>query len=81
MGAGISVGFYDDSELVCETETTQALQPGECETVSCTWDTPPTTAATATDITVVANNDNSLTECKDGNNEGTISGVFCDKLR
>jgi hypothetical protein len=49
--------------------------------VSCTWDTPPTTAATATDITVVANNDNSLTECKDGNNEGTISGVFCDKLR
>ncbi len=81
MGAGISVGFYDGSELVCETETTQALQPGECETVSCTWDTPPTTAATATDITVVANNDDSLTECKDGNNEGTISGVFCDKLR
>ena len=78
MGAGISVGFYEGSELVCQTQTTGPLQPGECESVTCTWDSPPATSADAVDITVVANDDEALTECKEGNNEGTITGVWCD---
>ena len=78
MGAGVAVGFYDGTTLVCHTETTQPLQPGECEEVSCVWDDPPTAAGESVDITVVANDDDSLTECKDGNNEGVITGVWCD---
>ncbi|HNS96499.1 MAG TPA: CARDB domain-containing protein [Polyangiaceae bacterium] len=81
MGAGVSVGFYDGSELVCETKTSSALQPGECETVTCTWDNPPTSSTSAKDIKVVANYDGALRECKEGNNEGIITGVYCAKPR
>jgi len=40
MGAGVKVGFYDGAQKICETETTQPLQPGECEQVSCLWHAP-----------------------------------------
>lgn len=75
IGAGVLVAFYDDAELICSTQTTTALQPGECETVSCSWDTPPT--AQGTDVRVVVDDDGSLTECHEGNNEGVVYGVFC----
>lgn len=81
MGAGVSVGFYEGTELICQTKTTEPLQPGECENVTCTWDTPPKTASAAVNITVIANDDGALTECKEGNNEGTITGVYCDSPR
>ncbi len=77
MGAGVSVGFFNGSELVCETQTQGPLQPGECELVSCLWSDPPTSELDAVDIRVVANHDGALTECKEGNNEGTITGVYC----
>ncbi len=58
-------------------QTTTALQPGECETVSCTWDTPPTAQGERTDVRVVVDDDGYLTECHEGNNEGVVYGVLC----
>jgi hypothetical protein len=75
VGAGVKVGFYDGTTLACETQTTKALQPGECEMVSCTWATPP--SGTGKDIDVVADDGGSNTECKEGNNHGTVFGVKC----
>ncbi len=76
LGSGVPVGFYDGTTLACSTKTSKALQPGECETVSCTWGTPPTAAAT--DIKVVADDGDSNSECKEGNNLGTVFGVVCE---
>jgi hypothetical protein len=80
VAPGLSVGFYDGATLVCSATTKQSLEPGQCESVSCTWDTPPTTESTAKDITVKVNNDHKATECKEGNDEGTIAAVFCRKI-
>lgn len=75
IGTGVKVAFYDGTTKVCETATTKALNPGECETVSCVWAAPPT--ATPSDVTVVSDDDGSKTECKEKNNQGTIAGVKC----
>jgi hypothetical protein len=77
IAAGISVGFYVEGQKVCATTTSKPLAPEECEIVSCTWDTPPTTAATAVDVVVIPNDDGAYAECKEGNNEGTVLGVYC----
>ncbi|HMR06598.1 MAG TPA: CARDB domain-containing protein [Polyangiaceae bacterium] len=75
LGANVPVGFYDGATQVCSAKTTKALNPGECETVSCTWTNPPTSAKT--DIQVVADDGGANTECKEGNNLGTVLGVVC----
>jgi hypothetical protein len=77
IGDGVMVAFYDGAELICSAQTTTALQPGECEKVSCTWDTPPTAQGERTDVRVVVDADGYLTECHKGNNEGVVYGVFC----
>jgi hypothetical protein len=77
MGAGVAVGFYVGTEKVCETATTQPLAPEQCENVVCAWDTPPATEPGKVDVTVVANDGGGLSECKEGNDEGVIQGVFC----
>jgi hypothetical protein len=77
VGAGVVVGFYVASQQVCQTTTTSALAPGECAPVSCVWDSPPTSSATAVDVDVIVNDGGGVTECKSGNNDGLIKGVFC----
>jgi hypothetical protein len=77
IGAGVSVGFYDGSTLVCSTATQTPLEPGECETASCTWPSPPTTGTDNKDITVVVDDTHTFTECHEGNNQGVVYGVFC----
>lgn len=74
IGPGVKAAFYDGSTKVCEAVTTKALQPGECEQVSCTWATPPTDPV---DIQVITDEDGEKTECKEGNNQGTVFGVKC----
>jgi hypothetical protein len=74
IGSGVKASFYDGATKVCEAVTTKALQPGECELVTCTWDTPPEEPV---DIHVIGDEDNEKSECKEGNNEGTVIGVFC----
>lgn len=77
VAAGLSVGFYVDGQKVCATATTKALAPEECETVTCAWDAPPIDQGSAVDVTVIPNDDGAYAECKDGNNEGLLKGVFC----
>lgn len=75
--AGLAVGFYVAGAKVCVGATTQPLAPDACELVSCEWGTPPETPETAVDVAVVANDGGAVTECKGGNNDGVIYGVFC----
>ena len=74
IAAGIKASFYDGTTKVCEALTTKTLQPGECELVSCLWATPPSDPV---DIQVVTDEDGEKTECKEGNNLGTVVGVHC----
>ncbi|NUP10331.1 MAG: VCBS repeat-containing protein [Polyangiaceae bacterium] len=78
QGAGIVIGFYVDGEKVCETATEGALDPEECETVTCIWADPPTTEMTAVDVDVVANDGQGASECHEGNNLGVVKGVYCE---
>jgi hypothetical protein len=77
IGAGIPVGFYADGKKVCAAKTKGALAPGACETVSCLWAAPPTQQAGAVDVVVKPNDDGKYTECKTGNDQGTVLAVFC----
>ncbi|AKT37185.1 FG-GAP repeat domain-containing protein [Chondromyces crocatus] len=77
IGTGLSVGFYVNGTSVCATETSQALAPGECETVSCVWSSPPVTQGAAVDVAVIPNDNHAYAECKDDNNQGVVLGVFC----
>ncbi|EYF02578.1 CARDB domain-containing protein [Chondromyces apiculatus] len=77
IGAGLSVGFYVEGVKVCGTVTTMPLAPGACETVTCTWDEPPTQINDAVEVTVTPNDDHAYAECKEGNNDGVIQSVFC----
>ncbi len=77
IGAGLSVGFYVAGTKVCGTQTMQALQPGQCETVSCAWSNAPPDMGSAIDVDVIANDDMQYKECKSGNDHGTVLGVFC----
>lgn len=78
IAPGMVVGFYDDGTPVCTTTTSVVLQPEACEAVTCPWPDAPIGADNAVDVTVVANDGGGLAECKDGNNEGVVEGVFCD---
>ncbi len=77
IGAGLAVGFYVAGAEVCSTATTQALQPGTCATVDCTWATPPTLQSGEVDVDVVADDGGAYKECKTGNDHGTVLAVFC----
>jgi hypothetical protein len=77
IGAGLSVGFYVNGQLVCSAKTSAPIFPNDCELVSCTWANPPATQDAAVDVVVTPNNDGAYAECKPGNNNGTILGVFC----
>lgn len=77
IAPGLSVGFYVAGMKVCGTQTTKALGPGECETVGCTWATPPTLQSQAVDVDVVPNDNGAYKECKPGNGHGVVAGVFC----
>jgi hypothetical protein len=77
QAAGVVVGFYVDNMKACETTTTMPLDPDECESVTCVWNSPPQSANGAVDVHVVANDGGDVSECKEGNNAGVIEGVWC----
>jgi hypothetical protein len=74
---GIPVGFYVGGNKICSSQTTKDLYPGECEEVTCVWASPPTDQTMAVDVTVIADDGNTTTECKEGNNTGGIFDVHC----
>ncbi len=80
VGVGLTVSFFDGATLICETKTTKPLQPGECESVTCIWDSPPMGQGNAKDVTVEVNTGGAVTECKDGNNKAVIKGVYCKQV-
>jgi hypothetical protein len=80
IAAGVSVGFYLGGELLCATETSKPLAPEECEVVSCDWASPPTSELDAVDVTAIPNDQGQYAECKAGNNEGIVAGVYCEPL-
>ncbi len=83
VGDGLSVGFYDgapsDATLLCRSQTATVLEPGDCEDVSCLWETPPT-APPGLDVTVMADDQNANGECFEGNNRSVLEGVRCSLL-
>ncbi|HJL01185.1 MAG TPA: FG-GAP-like repeat-containing protein [Polyangiaceae bacterium LLY-WYZ-15_(1-7)] len=84
IGAGMSVGFYEGTEpsdetLICRGATATVLEPGECEAVSCPWGDPPAERP-GVDVTVVADDLGENGECFEGNNLGTLPGVFCGTI-
>jgi hypothetical protein len=81
----VVVGFYlgsgpDAGPALCSATTATALQIGQCETVSCTWASPPTTGGSAVDVTVIANDGNGIPTCAN-NNRGLVEHVFCGQAQ
>lgn len=77
VGAGIDVAFYSGADKVCETVTQQAIDPGQCIAVTCTWTTPPSAQSGAVDLRVVPNDGQTKSECVTENNDGMILDVWC----
>lgn len=77
IGAGLLVGFYVNGQKVCEGTTKLPLQVEKCELVTCLWTMPPQSVDMAVDVVVKPNDDGAYLECKAGNNEGVVQGVFC----
>ena len=80
LAAGLDVGFFlgnpdDGGALVCSSHTSQDLEPGACEAVSCDWRDVPTNVHM--DITVVADYGTARFECVETNNRALIPGAFC----
>jgi hypothetical protein len=80
VAPGITVGFYASGSLVCSAVTTEALDPEECEVVSCLWATPPASEGSSVEVTVVPDDADAYQECKEGNNEATIPTVYCSGI-
>jgi hypothetical protein len=81
VGAGVKVGFHSGSieggTELCSTSTTAPLAVGDCEPVSCMWSSPPSSAGTAVNVTVVANDGDGTPVCDATNNLGLVESVFC----
>ena len=74
VGAGVSVGFYVGATKVCGTKTAAPLAVGACETVTCTWATPPSSPV---DVRVVPDDDNAVAQCNTANDTGLVKSVAC----
>lgn len=81
VGAGIAVGFYVGPSRVCGATTPATVPIGQCVTVSCTWSSPPSDAASAADVSVVANDGNLTQECNTQNDRGLVHAVYCARPR
>lgn len=72
VGDGVLVHFSEDETLVCETETTRFLVPGECEEVSCSG-----TVTSADDLVVRVDPNDEIVDCRPANNEGVPAARLC----
>ncbi|MCK5800257.1 MAG: VCBS repeat-containing protein [Deltaproteobacteria bacterium] len=85
-GAGVSGAFYQGDPkgggtLICSAKTAKALDPGQCEVVSCAFKNPPKGKI---DLWFVADDDGSgggrEGECKEKNNALHLPGATCNKI-
>ena len=70
-------GFAAVLEAAKTAIVKKALDPEQCEIVSCVWPTPPESSDAKVDVKVLGNDGGAITECKTGNGEGVVLGVFC----
>jgi hypothetical protein len=85
VDSGIVVGFWtadpdEGGTLICTDATDSPLDPGECEPVSCIWDSPPMGRDDAVDVWVEADSAGDSSECFEGNNWSLIPQVFCELM-
>ena len=78
VAAGVPVGFYVANKVVCSAKTATPLSIGQCEAVSCTWATPPTSQATEVNVEVVVDVGGTVPECDTTNDDGLVVDVFCE---
>lgn len=80
VGSGVPVTFYAGRTSICPaSRTTTILRSGECEDISCVWESAP---AEPIDIVVVADDSRAgfgvtYRECREGNNEAIFAARSC----
>ncbi|MBX3251540.1 MAG: hypothetical protein KF901_30455 [Myxococcales bacterium] len=72
VGDGVLVHFAEGERLVCETETTRLLRPGECEEVRCEGN-----VTSAEDLVVRVDPNEEVADCRPGNDEGVPAARLC----
>jgi len=83
VDSGIEISFFrgnpdEGGTLICSTETTRRLEPGQCESVGCEWNDPPTSRQDAVTVWVTADSANESSECFEENNWSEIPDVYCE---
>jgi hypothetical protein len=76
---GVTVQFLEgdtaqQATLVCETQTSKLLKPGECEEISCAGD-----LSGQADVYVIVDPEGTIADCHPGNNEGAGALALCPK--
>lgn len=73
---GVLVHYFerdgDDERVVCATETTRLLMPGECEELSCDGE-----VRSIQDLYVKADPNDEIADCRPENNEAVSAIAFC----
>ncbi len=77
---GASVVFYNGNpdngaQIACQTTLPMLLQPSTCAEVGCLWTVPD--GADPSQLLVVVDPENQVTECRDGNNRGVVPAAYC----
>lgn len=83
MADGARVVFYEgDPEegaaVACETVLSRTLSPSTCTEAGCLWTLPDD--ADPRGVLVRVDPDGEVPECRSGNNDGVIPGVYCDLI-
>ena len=80
VGSAMVIGFYEgpaaDGALICDAVTSDVLDPGECQLVTCPWTDPPWDVPTDVHVAVDPTDDG-LVECNEHNNGAVIPAVTC----
>ena len=87
VGSGLPATFYEGDPSngldICTAYTTVDLYPGQCEEISCEWESAPP-AADPKDVTIITDDDGTgsgtTNECVEENNRSTIPNVYCDVI-
>ncbi len=82
VGPGVDVAIFVDSTLMTVAQTTQTLDPGECETLSESIEVPP--APATFDLELVVDDDGTGVganrECNEDNNRDAMTDLVCETI-
>ncbi|MBU1239895.1 VCBS repeat-containing protein, partial [Myxococcota bacterium] len=86
LPANLPYTAYEEITLapLCTVGTTVTLAPGQCQLLSCEWDTPPSSPSAAVNVLIMADDDgtgaSSTLECLESNNSAVITDVYCEVI-